>query len=362
MKTITFFITTMSSGGAEHQLAMLSSFLLEKKYSISIVTYGDVSDHYELDSKIKRIHLAAGKSKFIKYLSIILFFLRLKTDCVISFGQRENFLCLFPLYFRKKIKVIAGERNYSEGKFSFIEFILGYILYRRADYIVPNNKSQSRYLKSRYPKIKEKIIVIINYTDVEKFTVSKLPLKSQKSIGIFGRYSTQKNCLRFIEMVKMLKDKIGATFFINWYGNKYYKGSVSNYYIQMQELISKYDLCDVISLNNHVKNVKDLMLNFDAICLPSLYEGFSNSIAEGICCGKPMLVSNVSDNSTMVHEGINGFLFDPTSVEDMCNKFLKFLSLPNDCLLLMAENSRAIALEVFDKGAFVNSYIELIEH
>jgi glycosyltransferase involved in cell wall biosynthesis len=95
--------------------------------------------------------------------------------------------------------------------------------------------------------------------------------------------------------------------------------------------------------------------------LPSLFEGFSNSIAEGICCGKPMLVSDVSDNRIMVHDHENGFLFDPNDVDSIVDAFIRFFSLDTSEMTMMGHKSREIAESLFDKEAFIESYINLIE-
>ena len=125
--------------------------------------------------------------------------------------------------------------------------------------------------------------------------------------------------------------------------------------------INGYNIDDVISLLPPVKNPALTMNNYHAICLPSLFEGFSNSIAEGICSGKPMLVSDVSDNSLMVHDEVNGFLFDPTSTESMKGAFLKFFSTSKEMKKDMGLNSRQIAEKLFDADIFIQKYIDLIE-
>ena len=113
-------------------------------------------------------------------------------------------------------------------------------------------------------------------------------------------------------------------------------------------------------------NYKEIIPNnalrkFDAMCLPSLVEGFSNSISEYICCGKPVICSDVADNSLMVHDGKNGFLFDPTNIDEMVDVVLKFFNLPTEERNMMCIQSRKIAEELFDKESFVQKYIKLIE-
>ena len=126
-------------------------------------------------------------------------------------------------------------------------------------------------------------------------------------------------------------------------------------------MVDELGIGDVLKLYPAVKNPALLMGNYHAVCLASLYEGFSNSIAEGICSGKPMLVSNVSDNSIMVHHGENGFLFTPELTDSIVDAFMKFFSLSHDEMCLMARRSREIAEELFDKKKFIQQYIDLIE-
>ena len=87
----------MSSGGAEHQIAVLSDLLVERGYAITITTFGDEVDHYQVNESVKRVHLASGRSKIMKLLSIFWYFLTVRTDLVISYTQRCNFLSLIPL-------------------------------------------------------------------------------------------------------------------------------------------------------------------------------------------------------------------------------------------------------------------------
>lgn len=361
MQTITCFICSLSSGGAEHQMTELINLLQHRGYRIRLVTFADVTDHYRLPDGIERVRIAEGKDKICKFLGIFYYFLTVKTDCVISFGQRENVFALLPLFFRRRIKVIAGERNFTIGKPTQKEKLLIQYLYRRADYIVPNNYSQSKYIVGLRPQYVDKVVTITNYTDIHLYKYSNYYANEIMRIGVFGRYNVQKNCERFVEAIRLLKECYDNTFVIEWYGNQYFKDkSINQHYVMMSHKVKQYNLEDVLHLNNHISNVSEELLKFDAICLPSLFEGFSNSIAEAICCGRPMLVSDVSDNGVMVKDGVNGFLFNPLEIEDIVQAFLKFFNLNEEMRKQMSWHSRKIAEELFDANIFVNKYIELI--
>lgn len=363
MKCITFFIASLSSGGAEHQLVMLAHYLCERNYNVTIVTYADVQDHYSVGCGIKRVRIAEGHNKVMKFFAIFFFFLRLKTDVVISFGQRDNFFSLIPLMFRRKIKVIAGERNTTNGAPSIYERCLLAFLYKRANFIVPNSYTQRDYLVKMKPIWKDKIIPITNYTDLEVYNPGLcVPLeKDTLDIAIFSRMVKQKNCIRFADVVRRVVEKSNFKVKFHWYGNLHSKGYENEEYLNsLKQTIKDLGIECSFILHDHVKNVAEVMAIYDAVCLPSLIEGFSNTISEAICMGKIVLASDVSDNKIMVHDGKNGYLFDPLDVNDMCEKIIKFSELSVDQRIKMGECSRQIAQDLFDKNVFVSKYERLI--
>lgn len=364
MKHVTFFIASLSSGGAEHQLVTLAGFLKDRGYPVTIVNYSDTPDHYVVPSGVDIVKLGKGRSSVRKVLAIISYFLRIKTDVVISFGQRDNFFCLIPLLLRRKIQIIAGERNFTVGGSDFYEKWLLRILYKRASYIVPNSHSQREYLLKKNPQWKDKIITITNYTDVLEYaSKDNHRTDSDKlTFAIFSRLVPQKNCLTFAKVVRRLKDRFGSHLVFSWYGNMTPKGESNILYLRrLQADINTLGIEDMFILNDHIHDVARIMSIYDAICLPSLKEGFSNTISEAICIGKPVLASDVSDNKYMVHDGENGYLFDPLSVDNMVEVISRFYLLSEEERLHMGQKSREIAENLFQKDIFVNSYINLIE-
>ena len=155
-------------------------------------------------------------------------------------------------------------------------------IYHRANYIVPNNHSQGRYLAKMMPSIKDKIRVITNYTDIKTYISSPVPNNDVVKVGIFCRFEQQKNFLRFIETVKILVTE-GYKFHIDWYGNHNFKNpSQKEYFEKGVYKIREYKLDDYITIYGPTREVSSLIPSFDVLCLPSLHEGFSNSISEYI--------------------------------------------------------------------------------
>ena len=362
MKHLLFFINNLSSGGAEHQLCELANGLSAKGYQVTITTFGDVPDHYTYATEIHRCRIAVGKSGFQKMIGIWRYFLSVKADWVIGFGQRESRLCLLPLLFRsRKIHVMAGERNTTIGKPLKQEQQLLKYLYKRADYIIPNSHAQRNHIIEVKPEYADKTITITNYTDLTTYNVSPLPEGETLYIGVLGRYNVQKNCMRFVDAVRLLKSQTNQKFVIEWFGNKKLKGEDNPLYVKMRAKVEENGLADCLILNDHIKDVPTEMQRFDAFCLPSLWEGFSNAISEAICCGKPCLVSDVADNGVMVHDGENGFLFNPRNIESIVAAFMSYFELSKDARQKMAKASRTRAEELFDYERFIGAYVSLIE-
>ena len=360
MKVICFTVS-LSSGGAEHQLIILAELLREKGYDVDVVTFSDVEDHYLTPQGVNRITLGKGLSKKKKIWAIYKYFMSLRDSIVISYGQRANMTCLVPLMINWRPRIIAGERNVTIRD-SFMNTFLINILYRRVNWIVPNNKTQFDYLCNKRRYLGKKTRVIYNYTDINSFNYDASHQPIGNNIVVFGRYHSQKNTVRFVEAVRLLKERIGDSFHFDWYGN--YMMNVKEQepaYVEMEQLVKKYNLCDVLSLHDKTAEVARIMHDSDAVCLPSIYEGFSNTLSEAICCGKVCLAGRVSDNPTMVENGINGFLFDPYNVADMVNSFIQFINTSIKDRVNMQEQSRRKALELFDKERFVNSYMDLIK-
>ena len=95
-------------------------------------------------------------------------------------------------------------------------------------------------------------------------------------------------------------------------------------------------------------------------CLPSLYEGFPNTLCEAMSCGKPVLCSRVCDNPSIVSEGKNGLMFDPTNEGDMANTIKRFFDLPLVEKEKMGKMSRDISEKIFSEVSFIRKYIEII--
>ena len=232
-------------------------------------------------------------------------------------------------------------------------------LYRFANYVVPNAHSQGEFLSVHFPWMKKKIVPITNFTDTDFFTPIEESVNSPLSVLTVARVAKQKNVLRYLEAIALLKSKGIENVHFDWYGNV--ERGQDNYAQECYAKVKELGLEGVIEFHPATPDILKRYQQCDIFCLPSLFEGFPNVLCEAMSCGKPVLCGNVCDNARIASDGNTGFLFDPTNVEDMVAKMQQLLTMPKDELASFGKNSRCIAVELLSKDAFVSKYIELIE-
>lgn len=363
MKNIVFFDACLTRGGAERQASLLMNMLIDKGYTVTLTTFEDSEDCYPLSDQITRKRLAPGKPRLVKMCSIFHYLFHVKADVVFAFSQRLSVLAIPALLFRPKVKLISGERNCTVVQKMWEKILIKTRIYKRSDYIVSNSYAQVRYLKSVMPSITSKLRTITNYTDLSKYAFHPMPNNETLKVGLFCRYEWQKNFHGLIEAIhRLVLEGKTVDYHIDWYGRKSFSNpKLQAYFQEGVDLIKKYSLEAIFTLHDNTDKVAELIPKYDVLCLPSFHEGFSNSLSEYICCGRPVLCSDVSDNSIMVHNGENGFIFNPNSIDEIVDAFKQFFALTEAQRVEMGKRSREIAEQLFDADRFINDYIAIIE-
>lgn len=361
LKRIFGILPSLGSGGAERQLIILLEQLALRGYDVTFVTYVKSHDSYQVPSCIKRKYIHGG-NKIIDRLNLARFMWSINNDDIVIAFLSVNFrdVVLPVLLFDRSI--IAGERNLTRNQ-NFTRRLV-FQLERKAKAIVSNNYAQKKWMQINTPWLSNKTFVITNYTDTDKFYPAANLLNDEDMliIGVLARFSPQKNCIRFAQAVNKAVSEGCKNFRVIWYGNnKTMRGEVNHEYVKFKDYIKEHHLENYIEIRSFTNKVFEVNNYCDVMCLPSLFEGFSNSLSESICCGKPIIASNISDNPIIVKDGVNGFLFNPTDVDDMTKAIKKMLDLSDKERIEMGHKSRSHAITLFNLDKFTNDYVDIIE-
>jgi glycosyltransferase involved in cell wall biosynthesis len=88
--------------------------------------------------------------------------------------------------------------------------------------------------------------------------------------------------------------------------------------------VSQSDLAGLVTFTGPVNDVRPPMHALDIACLvPSMNEGFSNSVIEKMAVGLPIVVTRIGGNAEAVEDGVTGFVIPPRDLAALLNATAK---------------------------------------
>ena len=358
MKRILLITESIGSGGAERQICGLAAMLTKAGYPCRLITFfeNQFYEPYLRENGVDYQFVPELWNKKNRIFKVVKYVRQYMPNVIISFLPSVNMtMCLAKLFFKAKLIVSERNNNTCITNRDKVQFNL----YRMADAIVPNSNSQGEFISKNFMFLAHKVHPIINFVDVNRFSVTKPPVNNDKlRVVTVARYTKQKNVLIYLKAVRKAKD-LGLNVHFDWYGDK--KHYVT-YYTKVEEVYKQLDIADYLTLHDPSQKIEEEYHKSDIFCLPSLYEGYPNVIAEAMSCGLPILCSRVFENPYIVEDGINGFLFNPQNVDEIVEAIKKMLALTSDERRKMGRLNRGFCLKHNTEDAFLKSYIKLIKN
>lgn len=321
MKKILFVISYLDKGGAERALSNITNNM-PKDWEIDILVNSNKVIDYEYRGNIISLGIDETPKMTSVLFHIRLFFKRLRqlkkmkkqngyVACV-SFLDSANVVNILSK--TKGCKTIVSIRCSLTGRarspqYRFIANPLVRLTHNRADCVVAVSQGIANELIDKYGIRSEKVRTIENGYDLcemhqlaEKRIDNEIEqfIQGKKIFVTSGRLDEQKgqwHLIRaFSELAKTRTD-IGLIVLGT--------GSLQNY---LQELVTDYCLEDKVFFAGFCTNPYQILYHSDVFVLPSMFEGFPNSLAEAICLGMPCIAT---DFQTGARE-----LLDPSVVGD----------------------------------------------
>ena len=289
----------------------------------------------------------------MRYFKIIFFLVKYKPTVIISFLHGPIILsCMYrSIFFWRPTKLILGERNYLIGRIKLKELIKR-IPYVFSSFIVCNSEAQRKKLSLFFGK---KTLFIPNGTVDPNIKLKKFNKKNNETIRLIvpARFIDQKNPLNLLKALKHTSNVI-----VHWYGERFKDydiyGECMNY-IDQNNLKNKFKLFDPVS------NIYEVMIKYDAVLLPSFYEGCPNAIIDGMFCGLPILASKVSDNSIYLSNQ-SELLFKPEDPNEIADRLKYFSQLTLIDKTIIGENNYKSAKYFFDYPKMLDKYEKLFKN
>lgn len=347
-------IASLRIGGAERQLVGLASFLRDEGQDVEILTYRE-GDFYlkELERtgvKHTRIPSDGGDLAIIKRISAHL--RQSGCEVLISFLTGPNIKACMVKRLCPEVKLIVSERNTTF--FMLPNDAVRFSFYRRADAVVCNSYAQAGFLRKHRPFLRSKLHAIPNFVDTARFSPVSRPAKDVLEVVTTAQLVHRKNALG---LIRAIADANCERLHFDWYGEL---GS-SRYSRRCKALVEKLGLTNRISFHPATNDVESIYARADAFCLPSFFEGTSNSMAEAMACGLPVVCSDVSDNRLYINPGENGLIFNPHREQEIAECLRRLVSTPAGELGEWGLNGRRCVEEKLSKELFVKRYLALIK-
>ncbi len=359
MKKILFLIDMLGSGGAQRQLTGLAAGLKRRGYEVEVAYYYD-DDFYarELDEAGVRHTLiadAAGPLKRIR--NVRRHIARVQPDVVVPFLETPVLVTEICKLLGGRWGFIGGERNTTQRL--TLKSRLVFALYGLADYIVPNSRSQARFIAERFPRLAAKVRTIVNFVDTGRFSPGEARDAGGDSVVRYicvGRITQQKNVLPFLQAVAKAR-AAAQPFAVHWYG----RYEDRSYMDRVEALSAELQLGDTVKFFDAEREIVRRYREADIFVLPSIYEGFPNVLCEAMSCGLPVLCSRVCDNPSILTQPQGGLLFDPHGVGDMADALIRSSRWSPQERRQMGAFNRSWVEEHLTRERFVAAYADLIE-
>ena len=213
---------------------------------------------------------------------------------------------------------------------------------RLASHIIAVSESCRRFLIEREGVPAEKITLIQNAIDLQRFSADcGTRSEARKLLGLpesglvvagVGRLNPQKNFSLFIRVAaEVLKRHPQAVFLLAGEGPE--EG-------QLRRLAQESGLGERLHFSGYVPDTRQVYLAADVLLMPSLFEGLPMTLLEAMAMRVPVVASALDGISEVVEDGRDGFLVRSGDGERFCERVCHLLESPS-----LAENIGGAASE-----------------
>jgi glycosyltransferase involved in cell wall biosynthesis len=365
---ITCMIDHLVSGGAQRQLCTLAVFLKRQGHDVTVVTYRH-EDFYlpMLQEAGVSYYCVQRQSKLGRILALRRLLRKGGQDVVLAFLDGPCFYAELAALPWRRWGLVVSERlaipSSHRARLPWRRW-----LHRVADYVVTNSHTNRLMIEHSVPRLAGRVVTIYNALDLDRFSPGPRPGPRNPAglrLVVAARHAHQKNGPGLAEALALVRAQDpGLTVTVDWYGYDPYAGQRLPEPTPLEatlELLRRHGLEDRFRIHPDAQNIADIYREADAVMLPSFFEGLPNTLCEAMGCGRPVLASNVCDAGNLVHEGVNGFLFDPHSPADTAAAILKLAALGPEERDALGARGRKMAEEMFDPARVLGKYEEVLE-
>ncbi len=308
---ITFVIPTLDQSGAERQLWLLATHLPKSNFDVSVIAlarggfYADKLQSAGISVEVLGKRLRFDPLTFLKLRR------RLDSSCpdiVQSFLFAANSYVRLPGMRSAKSKIVVSERCVDSWKSNW-QLATDRRLLSHTDAMTANSESVAEFYRTAVRVPEQLITVIPNGVSAELSVVEPpsdlrrelgLPPEA-KLVGFVGRLAAQK-CLNDLVWAFQLLHQVVESVYLVIIGEGPEREPLA-------ELLSSFGCREKAFFLGHRNDAAALTAQLNAFCLPSSFEGMSNSLMDAMAAGIPAVVSDIPANKELIKHEVSGLIF-----------------------------------------------------
>jgi glycosyltransferase involved in cell wall biosynthesis len=172
-----------------------------------------------------------------------------------------------------------------------------------------------------------------------------------------GRLMWEKGVKEFVEAARIVRHQYpGCRFFLLGFMDK------SDHRVVPETVLKGWEQEGLITYLGEVEDVRPYFAQADCFVLPSYYgEGLPRTLLEAASMGIPLITTQHRGCNRAVVDGLNGFLCRAGDAQDLADKMLEMVRLPQQERQAMGERGRALVMAEFEEGIIVRHYLDKVE-
>jgi glycosyltransferase involved in cell wall biosynthesis len=229
----------------------------------------------------------------------------------------------------------------------FVRDYLGRKARQKCDKVVAISKATREYLVENEKISCDRIEVIYNGIDINKFYCEKPSIleKEELVIGTIGRLVKEKGQKHLIRACRFIKNNDWRLIVV---GDGPLKKELSN-------LTTSLGIADRVRFDGEEDDVRPALEEMDVFVLPSTSEGLSLVILEAAAAGKVVIATKVGGVPEIIKDKESGLLFKPKNIEQLVGH-LNWIDEHREEAIKMALNLQKRVIQSFDINKTIKEY------
>jgi polysaccharide biosynthesis protein PelF len=235
----------------------------------------------------------------------------------------------------------------------FLHYLVSAVVklnYHFADIVAPVCEYNTRW-EQWWDVPPERIKIIYNGADPEKFTPRNYPPNSHPVVLNMGMIFALKGQLTLIEAAAIVRDHFPDVEF-----RLYGKPSDLDYLARCHAKVKEYKLENTVNFAGFTSEPWRVYGEADVVAMASISEGFPYAIIEAMLCGTAIVSTDVGGIGEAL--GDTGLLVSANNPTDLAKSIVQLLSLTREQRINFGAKSRRRALDLFTQKTCVQTYLD----